>query len=98
MFCLSSAHLGLVLNEDSAAHPPHVTRLNKYVMERFTQEFLPSGDTQLAELFLSADVVIYFAGQQMRGRDTYLGIVAANRNAFPDLVWTVNQMVADGDT
>jgi hypothetical protein len=30
--------------------------------------------------------------------DTLLALVAANRHAFPDLVWTVEQMAADGDT
>jgi steroid delta-isomerase-like uncharacterized protein len=67
-------------------------------MERFTREFLPTGDAALAEQFLSPNVVIHFAGLQQQGRDTYLGLVAANRKAFPDLVWTVDQMVADGDT
>ena len=42
--------------------------------------------------------VMHFAGRQQRGRDAYLAIVAANRVAFPDLVSTVDQMVADGDT
>jgi len=41
---------------------------------------------------------MHFAGQQQRGRDTYVAIVAANRVAFPDLVWTVEDMVSDGDT
>jgi len=71
---------------------------NKQIMERFTREFLPTGDAALAEQFISPDIIMHFAGQQQRGRETYLGIVAANRVAFPDLVWTVEQMVADGDT
>jgi predicted ester cyclase len=74
------------------------TEANKRMMERFTGEFLPTGDATLAEQFIGPDIVIHFAGQQQRGRDAYLAIVAANRVAFPDLVWTVDQMVADGDT
>lgn len=83
---------------EKAAQPSAIAESNKRIMERFTREFLPTGDAALAEKFLSPDVVIHFAGQQQQGRDTYLGIVAANRKAFPDLVWTVDQMVADGDT
>ncbi|WWL67666.1 ester cyclase [Burkholderia pseudomallei] len=83
---------------EKAVMPSTTAESNKRVMERFTREFLPTGDAALAEQFLSPDVVIHFAGQQQRGRDTYLGLVAANRKAFPDLVWTVDQMVADGDT
>jgi len=77
----------------------HVTaESNKRIMERFTGEFLPTGDPALAEEFISPDIVMHFAGQQQQGRDTYLDIVAANRAALPDLVWTVEDMVAEGDT
>jgi steroid delta-isomerase-like uncharacterized protein len=71
---------------------------NKRIMERFTSEFLPTGNVGLAEEFLSPDIVMHFGGQQQQGRDAYLAVVAANRDAFPDLVWTVDDMVADGDT
>jgi steroid delta-isomerase-like uncharacterized protein len=70
---------------------------NTIIMERFTSEFLTTGDAALAEEFLSPDIVLHFAGQQQRGRDTYLAVVAANANTFEDLVWTVEEMVADGD-
>jgi hypothetical protein len=63
---------------------------NKRTVERFTREFLPSGDKALGEQFISPDIVMHFAGTQQQGRDTYLGIVAANKVAFPHLVWTVN--------
>jgi len=71
---------------------------NKHIMERFASEFLPTGDVGLAEEFLSPDIVLRFGGQQQQGRDAYLAVVAANRDAFPDLVWTVDDMVADGET
>jgi steroid delta-isomerase-like uncharacterized protein len=67
------------------------------IMERFTSEFLTTGDAALAEEFLSPDIVLHFAGQQQRGRDKYLAVVAANADTFEDLVWTVEEMVADGD-
>ena len=70
---------------------------NRRIMERFTSEFLTTGDAALAEEFLSPDIVLHFAGQQQRGRDTYLAVVAANADTFQDLVWTVEEMVADGD-
>ena len=70
---------------------------NTLIMERFTSEFLTTGDAALAEEFLSPDIVLHFAGQQQRGRDRYLAVVAANADTFEDLVWTVEEMVADGD-
>ena len=72
---------------------------NRHIMERYTREFLPAGDAALAEEFVSPDIVMYYPGQpEQRGLDTLLALVAANREAFPDLVWTVEQMAADGDT
>lgn len=72
---------------------------NRHIMERFTREFLPTGDAALAEEFVSPDIVMYYPGQpEQRGLETLLALVAANREAFPDLVWTVEQMAADGDT
>jgi steroid delta-isomerase-like uncharacterized protein len=71
---------------------------NKRIMERFTSEFLPTGNVALADEFLSPDIVMHFGGQEQHGRDAYLAVVAANRDAFPDLVWTVDDIVADGET
>jgi steroid delta-isomerase-like uncharacterized protein len=83
----------------SAESDTHLTaESNKRIMERWTTEFLPHGNAALAEEFISPDIVMNFAGQQQQGRDTYLGIVAANSAAFPDLRWTVEDMVAEGDT
>ena len=70
---------------------------NKRIMERFTSEFLTTGAAALAKEFLGPDIVLHFAGQQQRGRDTYLGVVATNAATFEGLVWTVEEMVADGD-
>lgn len=72
--------------------------MNKRIMERFTSEFLPTGDPALARKFISPDIVMHFGGRTQQGRDTYLGIVAANMKAFPDLRWTVEDMRAEGDT
>jgi steroid delta-isomerase-like uncharacterized protein len=72
---------------------------NRRIMERYTSEFLTTGDVALAEEFVSPDMVMHYPGQPvLRGRNVYLGIVAANRDAFPDLVWTVEEIVVDADT
>jgi steroid delta-isomerase-like uncharacterized protein len=70
---------------------------NTLIMERFTSEFLTTGDAALAEEFLGPDIVLHSPGQQQRGRDNYVAVVAANADTFEDLVWTVEEMVADGD-
>ncbi|GHD78426.1 hypothetical protein GCM10010317_097690 [Streptomyces mirabilis] len=83
---------------DSFSWNHGTARVNKRVMERFTSEFLPTGDPALARKFISPDIVMHFGGRTQQGRDTYLGIVAANMKAFPDLKWTVEDMRAEGDT
>ncbi|MFF7601662.1 ester cyclase [Streptomyces mirabilis] len=90
----SSARAGA----DSFSWNHETARVNKRIMERFTSEFLPTGDPVLARKFISPDIVMHFGGRTQRGRDTYLGIVAANMKAFPDLKWTVEDMRAEGDT
>ncbi|WP_329333647.1 ester cyclase [Streptomyces sp. NBC_01352] len=73
-------------------------QVNKRIMERYTSEYLPGRDPALASKFVSPDIVVHSGGQTWQGRDTYLGIVAANLKAFPDLKWTVEDMRAEGDT
>jgi hypothetical protein len=42
---------------------------NRDIMERYTREFLPTGDAALAEEFVSPDIVMYYPGQpEQRGR------------------------------
>ncbi|PUB32000.1 steroid delta-isomerase-like uncharacterized protein [Promicromonospora sp. AC04] len=84
--------------EKSDARDLRTAQENKRIMERFTSEFLTTGDPALAEELVSEDIVMHFAGTTQQGRDTYLGIVNANMAAFPDLKWTVEDMRAEGDT
>ncbi|MFI1355379.1 ester cyclase [Streptomyces sp. NPDC020898] len=74
------------------------TQVNKRIIERYTSEYLPGRNPALASRFGSPDIVVHSGGQTWQGRDTYLGIVAANLKAFPDLKWTVRDMRAEGDT
>jgi len=78
------------------------TESNRRIMERFTSEFLTTDDpaeaARLAEQWIHPDITLHFAGTEQHGRETYLAVVASNRVKFPDLVWTVDQIVADGDS
>ncbi|MFJ4648957.1 ester cyclase [Streptomyces bobili] len=82
----------------SRATAESVSWNHKRVMERYTSEYLPGRNPALASEFVSPDIVVHSGGQTWQGRDTYLGIVAANLRAFPDLKWTVQDMRAEGDT
>jgi steroid delta-isomerase-like uncharacterized protein len=83
---------------ESVAWNHGITQVNKRIIERYTSEYLPGRNPALASRFVSPDIVVHSGGQTWQGRDTYLGIVAANLKAFPDLKWTVQDMRAEGDT
>jgi steroid delta-isomerase-like uncharacterized protein len=86
------------ITAESASWNHGISQVNKRIMQRYTSEFLPGRNPALAKKFVSPDITVHFGGQTMQGRDTYLGLVAANLVAFPDLKWTVEDMRAEGDT
>ncbi|MEV4040869.1 ester cyclase [Streptomyces umbrinus] len=94
----SSSRAPSRVSAESASWSHRTAQANKRIMQRFTSEFLPTGDPALARKFISPDIVMHFAGTTQQGRDTYLGVVATNMKAFPDLEWTVEDMRAEGDT
>ena len=71
---------------------------NKLVMERFT-EFINTASEKLAQELISPDAVFHVPGrsQPMRGPAGYLSIIGMMRAGFPDIQWTLEEMVAEGD-
>ncbi|MGH2779047.1 MAG: ester cyclase [Actinomycetota bacterium] len=72
---------------------------NRRTMERYTSEFLTTGDVALAEEFVSQDIVMYYPGQpELRGLDTLLASSPRTATRSPTSCGWVEQMTADGDT
>lgn len=71
---------------------------NKLIMQRFV-EFINSASETLAEELISHDAIFYVPGnpEPMRGPTGYLTIIAMMRGGFPDIQWTLEEMVAEGD-
>ena len=71
---------------------------SKIVMNRFV-EFINTANENLAKQIISPDAVFYVPGspEPMRGPDGYLAIVGMMRSGFPDIQWTLEEMVAEGD-
>jgi steroid delta-isomerase-like uncharacterized protein len=86
------------ITAESSSWNHGISQLNKRIVQRYTSEYLPGRNPALGSQFVSPDIVVHFGGQIFHGRDTYLGIVAANLVAFPDLKWTVEDIRAEGDT
>jgi steroid delta-isomerase-like uncharacterized protein len=72
---------------------------NKLVMRRFT-EFINTADEELAAELVAPDAMFYVPGrpEPLRGPAGYLTIINMLRGGFPDIQWTLEEMVAEGDT
>lgn len=72
---------------------------NKDLMRRFT-DFINSASEKLAEELIAPHAIFHVPGQSepMRGPAGYLAIIAMMRGGFPDIQWSLEEMVAEGDT
>ena len=71
---------------------------NKLVMGRFL-EFINTASEKLAQELISPDAIFHVPGrpEPMRGPAGYLAIIGMMRSGFPDIQWTLEEMVAEGD-
>src|SRR6185369_10085202 len=74
------------------------TENNKLSMQRFT-EFINTASEKLAAELISPDAIFHVPGRSepMRGPAGYLAIIQMMRGGFPDIQWTLEEMVAEGD-
>src|SRR5260370_28763834 len=74
------------------------TEKNKLTMQRFT-EFINTASEKLAAELVSPDAVFHVPGrtEPMRGPAGYLAIIGMMRGGFPDIQWTLEEMIAEGD-
>jgi predicted ester cyclase len=71
---------------------------NKQLMQRFV-EFINTANEQLAHELISPNAIFYVPGspEPMRGPAGYLAIIGMMRGGFPDIQWTLDDMVTEGD-
>jgi steroid delta-isomerase-like uncharacterized protein len=71
---------------------------NKIVMSRFL-EFINTASESLAQELISPNAIFHVPGspEPMRGPAGYLAIIGMMRGGFPDIQWTLEEMVAEGD-
>src|SRR4030095_13349372 len=67
-------------------------------MHRFF-EFINTASQKLAEELISPNAIFHVPGrpEPMRGPTGYLAIIEMMRGGFPDIQWTLEEMVAEGD-
>ena len=71
---------------------------NKRTMQRFT-EFINTASEKLAKELISPNAVFHVPGrpEPLQGPAGYLEIIAMMRGGFPDIQWTLEEMIAEGD-
>jgi steroid delta-isomerase-like uncharacterized protein len=71
---------------------------NKLLMERFV-EFINTASEDLAAELISPDAIFHVPGhaEPMRGPAGYLAIISMMRSGFPDIQWTLEETIAEGD-
>ena len=73
---------------------------NKATVRRFLEEAFGQGKTELVDEVLHSEFVCYDPNSEsgeIRGADTIKGEIEYFRNAVPDLSYTVDDQVAEGD-
>src|SRR6266542_2859125 len=71
---------------------------NKAVIRRFVQENPNLGNVALTEELLTDDFVMHFPNMpELKGAEVFKDIPETIRTAFPDLVETIEELVAEGD-
>ena len=74
-----------------------ITETNKAVMNRFVA-FINTASEKLAEELISPGAIFYVPGQTepMKGPVGYLTIIKMMRSGFPDIQWSLEDIVAEG--
>ena len=74
------------------------TEENKAVIRRLIEEFINKGNTAVAEALVAEDFVALDPPPGLeQGRAGLIAIIARMRTAFPDLEYTIEEQVAEGD-
>jgi steroid delta-isomerase-like uncharacterized protein len=71
---------------------------NRRTMQRFVQ-FINTADKNLATELVSPEAIFHVPGrpEPLRGPPGYLEIIQMMRSGFPDIQWTLEEMVAEAD-
>ena len=72
---------------------------NKLLMSRFL-EFINTANEALADELIGADAIFHVPGRAdpLTGPHGYIEIIGMMRSGFPDIQWTLEEMVAENDT
>ena len=71
---------------------------NRPLMQRFVQ-FINTADPKLADELVSPEAIFFVPGRPdpLNGPAGYMEIINMMRSGFPDIQWTLEETIAEGD-
>jgi len=71
---------------------------NKLAMSRFV-EFINTASKQLSVELISPEAVFHVPGrpEPAQGPEGYLDVIGMMRSGFPDIQWTLEELIAEGE-
>ena len=91
------AGLSAVLLCGCATHQQLVLQRNKDIIHRYFEEWGNHGDTKAADELIATNVTLLNPPAVLRSLEEYKQGMAAFHAAFPDLHFTVEEVIAEGD-
>ena len=75
------------------------TESNKILLNRF-RDFINTANPNIANELISADASFYVPGRPdpLKGPAGYLEIIAMMRGGFPDIQWTIEELISEGNS
>ena len=74
------------------------TEENKILVHRFNDEYINAGNLAAADELVAIDIVDHTGPPGLKhGRESHKKVVALFHTAFPDVRWTLEDVIAEGD-
>src|SRR5262245_20075914 len=74
------------------------TETNKAIARRVFEEVFNAGNLSLLDQLASADLVVHYSGAEpVRGLDNYKRAFTTSQPAFPDMHFSIEDLIAEGD-
>ena len=70
---------------------------NKEIAHRFIEEVWNQGKLDAVDDIVTNDIVIHSAGRDIEGIESFKKYIMSYRNAFPDIKFTIEEQIAQGD-
>lgn len=98
LFMSAAAAAAFLVGCAAPARETSPANANRQFMARFV-EFINTAEPRLATELVSPDAVFHVPGRSepVHGPEGYLEIVAMMRSGFPDIQWTLEETVVEGN-